>query len=138
MKSARLVSALSLTAFLVGVFLSEGPPVFSASGQWKITSVKICRSRSGAFLSTVQVIGSFPVYSFFVPRPVWSVNGTVVDVQPVYAQGRLVQYDLLNAASLLKPGAKNTIKFALPDHNSTKVFLFQDDRIPNGDCFEFF
>jgi hypothetical protein len=137
-KASRLVSALFVIALVVGAFLWDAPPVFSDPQQWKITSVKLCRSRSGSLASAVHVAGSYPVYSFFIPRPVWTVNGSVVEAQPVYAQGRLVEFQLLDATSLLKPGAKNTIKLSLPDQNNAKVFLFQENRILAGECYEFF
>ncbi len=78
------------------------------------------------------------MYSFFIPRPVWTVNGTVVEAQPVYEHGRLVEFQLTGAAEYLKPGEKNTIKFSLPDQTGVKVFFFQDKRLPAGECFEYF
>lgn len=138
MKSACLVSALSMIAVCWSHILFGAPPAYSASGQWKITSVKICKNRSGGLEPTLRIIGSYPVYSFFIPRPVWTVNGTVVDAQPVYEHGRLAEFQLLGASSLLKTGEKNTIKFSLPDQNSSKVFNFIENRLRPGECFEFF
>jgi hypothetical protein len=138
MKSARLLSAFLALILLNCLLLAHAPEVFCASGQWKITSVKICRSHSGSLAPTVQAIGSYPVYSFFIPRPVWTVNGSVVEAQPVYEHGRLVEFQLTGAAEYLKPGEKNTIKFSLPDQTGVKIFFFQDKRLPAGECFEFF
>jgi hypothetical protein len=78
------------------------------------------------------------VYTFFIPRPVWTVNGTLVDAVPIHRQGRLVEFQLLNAASYLKPGQRNTVKFSLPDQTFSKVFLLDDKTPANGDCYEFF
>ena len=108
------------------------------SGRWKITSAKICRTSGGVVISTIEVIGNYPVYSFFIPRPVWTVNGNVVEASPVYAQGRLIAFQLLNASPYLDHGKKNTVKFALPDHNGSRVFLYDHSRIPDGQCYEFF
>jgi hypothetical protein len=44
----------------------------------------------------------------------------------------------MTAGALLKTGAKNTVKFALPDHNGAKVFFFDTNQIPPGQCYEFF
>jgi hypothetical protein len=138
MKSARLLAACSAFILLNTLLPAHAPEVFGASGQWKITSLKICRSRGGSLSPAIAAIGSFPVYSFFIPRPVWTVNGSVVEAQPVYEHGRLVEFQLNGAAQHLKPGEKNTIKFSLPDQTGVKVFLFQDKRLPSGECFEFF
>jgi hypothetical protein len=78
------------------------------------------------------------VYSFFIPRPVWTINGTVVDSQAVYERGRLIAFELFNAAAYLKSGAKNTVKFSLPDQNASKIFLYDDTRPAPGECYEFF
>lgn len=106
--------------------------------RWKITSVKICRSTGGGIYPTVQAIGSYPVYTFFIPRPVWTVNGSVVEGKPVYQHGRLTAFELFDAATKLNPGTKNTVKFALPDHAGSIVFLYDHSQIPPGECYEFF
>jgi hypothetical protein len=110
----------------------------TGTGQWKITSVRVCRSSGGTITPTVQVIGQFPVYTFFIPRPVWTVNGTVVDAQPVYERGRLVAFQLLSSAASLNSGTRNNVKFSLPDQNNSKVFYYDQNKIPTGDCYEFF
>jgi hypothetical protein len=110
----------------------------SSSGQWKITSVKVCRGQSGALAPDIDVIGAYPVYSFFIPRPVWTVNGSVADAKPVYQQGRLVSFQLLGAASFLKSGTKNNVKFSLPDQNGSRTFQYDDTRPIAGECWEFF
>ena len=118
--------------------ISEATAQPLSSQRWRITSVKICRSTGGGVYPSIQVFGSYPVYSFFIPRPVWTVNGTVVDAKPLYNNGRLVAFQLLDATAKLNPGAKNTVKFALPDHAGSLVFLFDQSQIPSGDCYEFF
>ncbi len=77
-------SIMLMVVILVSTAFLNCHPAFPAdpSGQWKVTSVKVCRASSGAINSTVEVVGYFPVYSFFIPRPIWTVNGTVVDAQP--------------------------------------------------------
>jgi len=89
-------------------------------------------------MPSVEVIGHFPVYSFFIPRPVWTVNGNVVEAKPIYSQGRLVAFELMNGGDYLEHGKKNTVKFALPDHNGSRIFLFDHFRVPYGECYEFF
>lgn len=138
MKSARLFAAVIALILVNTLLLADLPEVFGASGQWKITSLKICRSRGGSLSPSISAIGSYPVYSFFIPRPVWTVNGSVVEAQPVYEHGRLVEFLLTGAAQYLKPGEKNTIKFSLPDQTGVKVFMFQDSRMRAGECYEFF
>ena len=110
----------------------------SSSNPWKITSVKVCKSSGGAVYPTIEAIGSYPVYTFFIPRPVWTVNGVVVEASPVYQSGRLVAFQLLNAGPNLKTGSKNTVKFALPEHNGSRVFLFDPSKFGPGECYEFF
>jgi hypothetical protein len=138
MKFARLLAAFSALIVIHTLLSAQVPEVFGASGQWKITSLKICRNRGGSLAPAISAIGSYPVYSFFIPRPVWTVNGSVVEAQPVYEHGRLVEFLLNGAAQHLKTGEKNTIKFSLPDQTGVKVFLFQDNRLPPGECFEYF
>ncbi len=110
----------------------------SSNNPWKITSVKICKSSGGSVYPTIEAIGSYPVYTFFIPRPVWTINGVVVEAAPVYQSGRLVAFQLMNAGPNLKTGVKNTVKFALPDHNGSRVFLFDPARFGPGECYEFF
>ena len=86
----------------------------------------------------MDAVGNYPVYSFFIPRPVWTVNGTVVESQPVYERGRMTSFELFNVAAYLKSGAKNTIKFSLPDQNASKIFLYDETRPAPGECYEFF
>lgn len=135
-------SALFMVVILLSTALMHCPPVLPAdpagTGQWKITSVRVCRNASGSINPTLEVIGNFPVYSFFIPRPIWTVNGTVVDAQPVYDRGRLVAFQLLNASPYLNSGAKNNVKFSLPDQNNSKVFHYDQNRAGAGDCYEFF
>jgi hypothetical protein len=138
MKPSRLVFVLASVALLIGLYLSHAPLVLSVSGEWKITSIKVCRSSGGTLVSRVQAIGSYPVYSFFIPRPVWTVNGALVDAQPVYDRGKLVEFTLLGAVEHLKSGAKNSIKFSLPDQTGAKVFYFNESKVLAGECYEFF
>ncbi len=137
-RSVRLlVTAFALTAFLV-VPLSTLGAYPNLPNKWRITSIKLCRSRGGTLIPNVDAIGNYPVYSFFIPRPVWTVNGTVVEAQPIYEHGRLTAFELFNAAAYLKSGSKNTIKFALPDQNASKVFVYDETRPAPGQCYEFF
>lgn len=126
-----------LTALIVLSFIGNSLAQ-SASSQWKITSVKICKLASGRISPNIETLGSFPVYSFFIPRPVWTVNGNVVDAQPNYEKGRLSSFMLVDAAQFLKSGIKNTIKFSLPDQNASKVFFYDDAKINSADCYEMF
>jgi hypothetical protein len=114
---------------------ADGP---SSSSKWKINTVRVCRSSGGALTPTIEATGNFPVYTFFIPRPVWTVNGIVVDAQPVYQHGRLILFQLINAGTHLKVGAKNTVKFSLPDQTSSKVFFLDQSTPAPGDCYEFF
>jgi len=133
---------LLFVAFISCIFLLVSPLSYGAdpavSSQWKITSLKLCRHRGGSISPNIQAIGTYPVYSFFIPRPVWTINGTVVESQPIYERGRLVSFELYNAGVYLKSGAKNTIKFSLPDQNSSKIFLYDETRPAPGECYEFF
>lgn len=108
------------------------------AAQWKITSIKICRTGSGAVSPHIEAMGSFPVYTFFVPRPVWTVNGAVVEAHPNSDRGKITSFQLLYAGSLLKSGTKNTVKFALPDQNGSKIFYFDVNKTPVGQCYELF
>ena len=137
-RSVRLlVAAFVLAAFATVPLLTRGAES-NLPNKWKITSIKLCRSAGGTLVRNVNAIGIYPVYSFFIPRPVWTVNGTVVEAQPIYEHGRLVAFELFNAAAYLKPGTKNIIKFALPDQNASKVFVYDKDRPAPGQCYEFF
>lgn len=144
-KDLHMVRAFRL--FLISIvllFLPLGMPCVPAaetvppSHQWKITSIKVCRDSSGNLLPHMEVIGSYPVYSFFIPRPVWTVNGVVVEAQPIYERGQLVAFRLFGAAPLLNAGTRNTIKLSLPDQNTSKVFRYEDSKPAPGDCYEFF
>lgn len=131
---AALMAALVLTAPAV-VHAAEKA---SVAKRWKITSVKICRSSGGGIYPTIEALGSYPVYTFFIPRPVWTVNGTVVQAKPIYSNGRLVSFQLFDAAGRLNPGTKNTVKFALPDQNGSSIFVYDHSQVPPGECYEFF
>jgi hypothetical protein len=133
-RSARLL----ISATLLATFLSTSALAADISGQWKVTSVRLCRSGSGALAPVIEAIGHYPVYTFFIPRPVWTVNGTVVEAQPYYDKGRIVSFKLLNAAQYLKSGTKNTVKFSLPDQNGSKVFQYDQSKPAPGECYELF
>ncbi len=134
-KSARLIvlALITLTAILsLSAFCAD------YATQWKVTSVKLCKSSGGTLSPMLEAIGTFPVYSFFIPRPVWTVNGTVVEAQPNYDRGKLVSFKLYNGSEQLKSRTKNTVKFALPDQNGSKIFYFDEARLPAGQCYELF
>jgi hypothetical protein len=135
MKSIMLMVVTLISAALL---YCQPADAADPSGPWKVTSVRVCRNPSGSINSFVEVIGHFPVYSFFIPRPVWTVNGSVVDAQPIYDRGRLVSFHLVNASGLLNSGSKNTIKFSLPDQNNSKVFYYDQSKATAGSCYEFF
>ncbi|MEJ2718190.1 MAG: hypothetical protein P8182_13810 [Deltaproteobacteria bacterium] len=126
------------TAFLASMSIGRAADESGAQNFWKITSIKVCRDYNGNVLPDVEALGSYPVYSFFIPRPVWTVNGIVVEAQPIYETGRLVAFRLFRAGSLLKPDSRNTVKFSLPDQNGSKVFRFRNTRPRPGQCYEFF
>jgi hypothetical protein len=136
--ASLLVLVLGLISLLSPHSIIYAAEVTPPSGQWKITSIKVCRAPSGSIVSDLEVIGHYPVYSFFIPRPVWTVNGSVADAKPIYQQGRLVAFQLLGAVSALKSGTKNTVKFSLPDQNGSKTFQYEDSRPSAGECWEFF
>jgi len=137
-----------IAGFLVALFLASAllfshisllpAQTASSSSRWKITSIKVCRAPSGALASSIDAIGVYPVYSFFIPRPLWTVNGNLVDATPVYHQGKLVAFQLYGASEYLKSGTKNTVKFSLPDQNASKTFTYDDTRPAAGQCWEFF
>ncbi len=110
----------------------------ASANPWKITSVRICKTSSGSLSPSIEAIGLYPVYTFFIPRPIWTVNGVVVEAVPIYQHGRLVAFELLNSSPHLNSGAKNTVKFALPDHNGVRVFFFDSAKFGSGECYEFF
>jgi hypothetical protein len=128
---------VALTTTILYKFVDAQNEASSAS-PWKITSVKICKSSSGSLRPSIEALGTYPVYTFFIPRPIWTVNGTVVEAVPVYQHGRLVAFELLNSSPLLNSGAKNTVKFALPDMNGVRVFFFDSSKFTPGECYEFF
>jgi hypothetical protein len=133
-RSARLLISVTLLALSLSVFALAA----DISGQWKITSVRLCRSGSGALVPVIEAIGQYPVYTFFIPRPVWTVNGTVAEAQPNYDKGKLTSFKLMNAAQYLKSGTKNTVKFSLPDQNGSKVFQYDQSKPAPGECYELF
>ena len=138
-KTARLAILLCFVCIaLTAILLADVKRGASESAHWKITSVKICRDGRGNLVPHLEALGSYPVYSFFIPRPVWTVNGTAVEAQPIYDRGRLVAFRLLYSAHLLRTGSKNTVKFSLPDQNGAKAFRFDRTRAKAGECFEFF
>jgi hypothetical protein len=133
-----LVAAIMILTMVSCAAVTKATAQALSAQRWKITSVKICRSSGGAIYPSIQAIGSYPVYTFFIPRPVWTINGSVVEAKPVYEHGRLTAFELFDAASKLNAGRKNTVKFALPDHTGSIVFLYDHSQIPLGDCYEFF
>jgi hypothetical protein len=137
--SPRILSILCAAAITMSVYAAPwAADGASVSSVWKITSIKVCKDSRGYLEPHVDALGSFPVYSFFIPRPVWTVNGIVVEAQPAYDRGRLVSFRLMGAAPVLRSGTKNTIKLSLPDQNAAKIFRFDAARVAPGDCYEFF
>lgn len=137
----RVGCHLRLTPLVLALLIAGAPWCLAAekvSAHWKVTSIRICRASNNAVMANVDAVGIYPVYSFFIPRPVWTINGNVVEAKPVYDGGRLVAFTLLNGATYLSPGTKNTVKFSLPDHNGSRIFLYDHSRIPAGECYEFF
>lgn len=139
----KRIAGFLLALFIASALLLSHSSLLSAqtassSSRWKITSIKVCRTSSGALASSIDALGVYPVYSFFIPRPLWTVNGNLVDATPIYHQGRLVAFQLYGAAEYLKSGAKNTVKFSLPDQNASKTFTFDENRPATGQCWEFF
>lgn len=138
-RAARVAILLCFFCIALGaLWLVGAAGGASDSNQWKITSIKICRDYRGNLISHLEIMGFYPVYSFFIPRPVWTVNGTAVEAQPIYDRGRLVAFRLLYSSNLLRTGTKNTVKFSLPDQNGAKAFRFDRTRVKAGECFEFF
>ena len=140
-KFLRIFFASLLLFTLTGVFsisASLGQTGGATANPWKITSVRICKNTSGAVNSSIEAIGNYPVYTFFIPRPIWTINGVTVEAVPIYEHGRLAAFQLLNSASYLNSGAKNTIKFALPDHTGVRVFFFDSTKLKAGECYEYF
>ncbi len=132
----RFLSIVAAVVIIPLVLTAAEPP--DLSNQWKIRSIRVCRDQRGTVIPHLDVVGSYPVYSFFVPRPVWTINGTVVDSRPVYTSGQLTSFTLIGGVGLLKSLTKNNIKFSLPDQHAAKVFYFDDRRLPVGGCFDFF
>lgn len=133
-----LIISFLFTCLIAGLDLGLVRAQDSPSNPWKITSVKICKSSGGTVYPTIEALGVYPVYTFFIPRPVWTVNGVVVEASPVYHGGRLTAFQLVNGGPNLKNGAKNIVKFALPDHNGSRVFVFDPSKFGPGECYEFF
>lgn len=133
-----LLVALVALALVSLVSLSYSVDGGRLPSQWQVTSVKVCRDLRGNLDPHILAPGTYPVYSFFIPRPVWTVNGSGVEAQPIYEQGRLTAYRLLWAARLLNSGTKNSVKFSLPDQNGSKVFRYDHDKVKPGECYEFF
>jgi len=139
MTSVRVfLLGLVILAAIIGLAPLKAADDPSSSTKWKINTVKVCRSTGGILIPTIEATGNYPVYTFFIPRPVWTINGIVVDAQPLYQHGRLTLFQLLNAGQHLKVGAKNTVKFSLPDQTSSKVFFLDQSTPAPGDCYEFF
>jgi hypothetical protein len=139
MKPTRLLIASLLTAFVLqGFSFPLVAQSASVSQKWKITTIRVCRDRNGYLNPHFEALGNYPVYSFFIPRPVWTVNGTVVEAQPIYDRGSILSFRLLRATPLLKSRQRNTIKFSLPDQTGVKIFYFDQSKAPPADCFEFF
>jgi len=133
-----LLVPLILAALLTCPSYATAQQSSSSSSKWKITSIRVCRDYSGNIIPHIDVLGSYPVYSFFIPRPVWTVNGIVVQAQPIYDRGILVAFKLFGAAPVLNSGGRNTVKLSLPDQTAAKIFRYLDTKPPNGDCYEFF
>jgi hypothetical protein len=138
MSTKLAIASLLLCILVAAPLYCHAADVTQPSDKWKITSIRVCRTSGGSIDPMVDAIGTYPVYTFFIPRPVWTVNGNLVDATPIYQHGRLIAFRLMNAATHLKSGTKNTVKFALPDQNSSRAFLFEQSAIPAGDCYEFF
>ncbi len=137
--SFRRPAAVILLLTCLILFLAFVPDNAAAdTNEWQITSIKVCRDYRGNLIRNLEIIGRYPVYSFFIPRPVWTVNGTVVEAQPIYERGRLVAFRLLGAAVLLSPTGRNTVKFSLPDQSGSKIFRYDKSKPPPGECYEFF
>ncbi len=134
----QLLALIFLLLLLPAPTLPQAPRGAEIPSKWQISGIKVCLAPRGQLMPHIDVLGAFPVYSFFIPRPVWTVNGTVVDAQPVYQSGRLVSFTLLFSARLLISGQRNTVKFSLPDQNSAKTFHYDQTRPKPGECYEFF
>jgi hypothetical protein len=138
----RLCRALKalflLSALVAGLLIAHAAEVVPPSQRWKITSVKVCRDSRGNLYQHLDAMGHFPVYSFFIPRPVWTVNGIVVEAQPLYERGSLIGFRLLGAAKALNSGTKNTVKLSLPDQNASTAFRYDQNRPPPGECYDYF
>ena len=133
-----LLISIVIATFSAALWFALPAKSQTSSNRWRITTIKVCRDYSGNIIPHMEALGSYPVYSFFVPRPVWTVNGIVVEAQPIYDRGRLISFKLMRAAPLLKTAARNTVKLSLPDQNTSKVFRYDDSKPTTGDCYEFF
>ncbi len=134
----RTIFPIAMVLIFAATVASHSSSLSQVSSKWKITSVKICKLWTGSLDRHLEVIGQYPVYSFFIPRPVWTLNGTVVEAQPVHQSGKIVAFKLLGASALLKPDARNSIKFSLPDQTGSKTFYYNTARPVSGECYEFF
>ncbi len=139
LKPFRLpVVSLALLAIVGAAIPTFAQDDDTSANRWRINSIKVCRNYGGSVHPHIEVLGAFPVYSFFIPRPIWTVNGAVVEAQPIYDRGSLVGFRLLYAAPKLQSGAKNTIKLSLPDQTASRVFRYDKNKPPPGECYEFF
>ena len=50
-------------AIILPVILQAAEPQ-DLSTQWKIRSIRVCRDQRGYLIPSVEVLGSYPVYSF--------------------------------------------------------------------------
>ena len=136
--SRALKALFLLSALVAGLLIADAAELVPPSQRWKITSVRVCKDNRGNLYQQLEAIGHFPVYSFFIPRPVWTVNGIIVEAQPIYERGSLIGFRLFGAASALNSGTKNTVKLSLPDQNASMAFRFDQNRPPPGQCYEYF
>jgi hypothetical protein len=136
--SRALIALFLLGALAAGLLIAHAAELVSPSQQWKITSVKVCRDNRGTLFPHLDAMGHFPVYSFFIPRPIWTVNGLAVEAQPLYERGSLIGFRLFGAASVLNSGTKNTVKLSLPDQNASMAFRYDQTKPAPGQCYEYF
>lgn len=138
LQSLKTIFPIIMVLIFAATGMSHSSRLSQVSSKWKITSIKICKLWTGSLDRHLEIIGQYPVYSFFIPRPVWTVNGTVVEAQPVQESGKIVAFKLLGASVLLKPDARNSVKFSLPDQTGSKTFYYNTARPLAGECYEFF
>jgi len=137
--SYRALKALFLLCALVaGLLIAHAAELVPPSQRWKITSVRVCKDNRGHLYQHLEALGHFPVYSFFIPRPVWTVNGVVVEAQPLYERGSLIGFRLFGGAKALNAGTKNTVKLSLPDQNASMAFRYDQNKPPPGECYDYF